>query len=45
MKVKESECWITAEKANEHELSLGWIEGDKIDCHPGGNSGDRIEGD
>ena len=24
-----------------NSISLGWIEDEKIGCHPGGNSGDR----
>ena len=32
-KVKESEFWITAEVGDEQQLSLGWIEGEKIGCH------------
>ena len=33
---------ITAEVgAYEHQLSLGYIQGEKIGGHPGGNSGDR----
>ena len=37
-KVKEYEFWITAEVGNEHDLSLGWIEHEKICSDPGGNS-------
>ena len=40
-KEKESEFLITAEVADEHEYRLGWIEDEKIGCHPGGNSGER----
>ena len=40
-KEKESEFWITAEGGDEHKLSFGWIEGEKMGGHSCENSGDR----
>ena len=41
-KVKVSEFFLLLlSNVDEYKLSLGWIEGEKIGCYPGGNSGDR----